>query len=60
MRLFYGMDFLSNAEKISQVEKLIENYDINKLDIKRMYLYLDKNVKNEVIFENDDSSDYEE
>ena len=57
MRLFYGMDFLSNAEKISQVEKLIENYDINKLDIKRMYLYLDKNVKNEVIFENADSSD---
>jgi Lhr-like helicase len=60
LRLFYGKDFLSNAEKISQVEKLFENYDIDKLDIKRMYRYLDKNVKKEVIIEDDDSSDYEE
>ena len=30
------------------IEKIFETYDINKLDIKRMYRYLDKNVKKEV------------
>ena len=60
LRLFHGKDFLSNPEKVSQVEKVFENYDIDKLDIKRMYRYLDKNVKKEVIIEEDDSSDYDE
>ena len=60
LRLFYGKDFLSNADKMSQVEKLFENYEIDKLDIKRMYRYLDKNVKKEVIIEDDDSSEFDE
>ena len=34
-----------------------ESYDINKLDIKRMYRYLDKNVKKEVAKELDDFDD---
>ena len=60
LRLFYGKDFLSNVDKIAQVEKLFENYEIDKLDIKRMYRYLDKNVKKDVIIEDDDSSDYDD
>jgi hypothetical protein len=28
------------------LEKIFENESINKLDIKRMYRYLDRNVKN--------------
>jgi len=37
-----------NMEIINQ---LFENYDISKLDIKRMYRYLDKNVKKEEIMD---------
>jgi len=50
MRLFYGKDFY-NQTIIGEVEKLFENYNISKLDIKRMYRYLDKNVKKEGIIE---------
>jgi hypothetical protein len=45
MRLFYGVDFYNQPEILGQVAKLFENHDISKLDIKRMYRYLDKNVK---------------
>ena len=45
MRLFYGKEFYNNMETLNIVEKLFENYNISKLDIKRMYRYLDKNVK---------------
>ena len=45
LRLFYGKDFLNIPEVLNKVEKIFENYNINKLDIKRMYRYLDKNVK---------------
>jgi hypothetical protein len=45
LRLFYGKDFYNQADKINIVEQLFEDYSINKLDIKRMYRYLDKNVK---------------
>ena len=31
-------------ENISKVSKLLEEYDICRLDIKRIYRYLDKNV----------------
>ena len=34
-------------ELLNIVEKLFENYNISKLDIKRIYRYLDKNVKKE-------------
>jgi len=47
LRLFYGKEFYNNGEVLHQVEKLFENYNISKLDIKRMYRYLDKNVKKE-------------
>ena len=47
LRLIYGSDFLSNPEIVQIVEEMFENYNINKLDIKRIYRYLDKNVKKE-------------
>ena len=60
LRLFYGNDILSNSEKMATIEKMFENYEIDKLDIKRMYRYLDKNVKKEVIIEEDLTSDYDD
>jgi DNA polymerase III delta prime subunit len=47
LRLFYGADFLN--EKIGEIEKMFDNTSIDKLDIKRMYRYLDKNVKRETV-----------
>jgi uncharacterized protein (DUF433 family) len=35
-------------------EKIFEDYNISKLDIKRIYRYLDKNIKKEVIIYGDD------
>jgi replication factor C subunit 1 len=57
LRLHYGEKELN--EKITEIEKLFENTTIDKLDIKRIYRYLDKNVKRETIIyeEDDDSSD---
>lgn len=54
IRLFYG-DFISNNEKMALIEELFENYNIDKLDIKRMYRYLDKNVKKEIVADENDS-----
>lgn len=47
LRLQYGPDFLSIPEITAKIENIFENYNINKLDIKRIYRYLDKNVKKE-------------
>ncbi len=38
-------DFLNDATILNEVEAFFENYEINKLDVKRMYRYLDHNVK---------------
>ena len=45
LRTFYGKNFQSQTDVLNQVESLFENHNISKLDIKRMYRYLDKNVK---------------
>jgi len=45
IRLYYGEDLCNSLEILNDVERLFENYNITKLDIKRMYRYLDKNVK---------------
>jgi len=45
LRLYQGGEFCHNLEKLNISEKIFENYNITKLDIKRMYRYLDKNVK---------------
>jgi len=44
----------------SEIEKIFENSEITKLDVRRMYRYLDKNVKKEAIvlsLENDDDTE---
>jgi hypothetical protein len=53
LRLFYGTNFYNESDKMNEAEKLFETYGINKLDIKRMYRYLDKNVKKETIDEDE-------
>ena len=48
MRTFYAskqIDIVDNNVALNALDKLFENYEINKLDIKRIYRYLDKNVK---------------
>jgi hypothetical protein len=57
LRLFHGRDFLSQTEKLNTVEKLFENYNIDKLDIKRIYRYLDKNVKKDIVCEEESDMD---
>lgn len=56
LRLFYGKDFFNTFDTINEVEHIFENYNINKLDIKRMYRYLDKNVKKELVSLDDELS----
>jgi len=69
LRLHFGgaknMEFIQNStrngvnENLNEIEEFFENYDITKLDIRRMYRYLDKNVKKEtvIIYDSDDDSD---
>jgi hypothetical protein len=48
MRIFYlekNADFINDTATMNLIETLFENYEINKLDIKRIYRYLDRNVK---------------
>lgn len=47
LRLFYGPDFLNKSEKLNDAELLFEDTEINKSVIKRIYRYLDKNMKPE-------------
>lgn len=47
LRIMYGMHFYNNAELLSQVEKYLGKDEVDVLDIKRMYRFLDKNVKKE-------------
>jgi hypothetical protein len=60
LRLFYAdkkLDVINDILVLNSLEKVFETYDINKLDIKRMYRYLDKNVKKEVLKELDELED---
>lgn len=49
----YIESYIDNNPEI--LDELFENYNVNKLDIKRIYRFLDKNVKKETII--DDISD---
>jgi hypothetical protein len=51
LRLYYGEQFSNQTDVLNEVEGLFENYNITKLDIKRMYRYLDKNVKKDAVDE---------
>jgi hypothetical protein len=48
LRIYYGgNDFLNKVDILNDAENLFEDTKIGKLDIKRIYRYLDKNVKKE-------------
>ena len=58
LRLYKGGDFCGQTDQLHEVEKMLENYNITKLDIKRMYRYLDKNVKKDAAVDDiDDEED---
>lgn len=42
------LEMLNNTELLGIFEKTFDNFEINKLDIRRMYRFLDRNVKKEV------------
>jgi hypothetical protein len=47
---------------MNDIMKIFENYNVTKLDIKRIYRYLDKNVKKDVqsnVDEIEDDDDFE-
>ena len=48
IRLAYG-DFFNNTNLEPLVEKLFEETDITPLDVKRMYRFLDKNAKQDIL-----------
>ena len=51
LRLFLEGDFSNNLELLNNVENLFELTSITKLDIKRIYRYLDKTVKKDIIID---------
>ena len=61
LRLFFGSQAVQQNDCLCQIEAIFENYAISKLDIKRIYRYLDKNVKKDICLIDDiDSSDIED
>ena len=57
LRMYKGGDFCGQTDQLNEVEKMLENYNITKLDIKRMYRYLDKNVKKDAAVDDIDDDD---
>ena len=49
LRIFKGKDFYEKNEILNSVEKMFQDTNITKLDIKRMYRFLDKNVKKDAL-----------
>jgi hypothetical protein len=47
LRTIYGDMFYLNTEKMTFIESLLQKEELDVLDIKRMYRFLDKNVKKE-------------
>jgi hypothetical protein len=54
IRLQNGGDFENKSDSLIELEKQFENYNISKLDIKRIYRYLDKNIKKDIVTDLDD------
>jgi DNA polymerase III delta prime subunit len=59
--IFQEIRLINNLENdcLNEIEKKFENYNITKLDIRRMYKYLDKNIKKDIIIDIEDDY-YEE
>lgn len=53
-------EFLNDPDILNEVEMFFETYEINKLDIKRMYRYLDHNVKKTETKDADDDVEFDE
>lgn len=47
--MFQEIRLMMNSEPTNDTEKIFENYNITKLDIQRMYRYMDKSVKKDMI-----------
>jgi len=52
LRNIHG-DISGDNEIMFKIEKIFEKYEINKLYIKRIYRYLDKNVKKDATNDED-------
>ena len=49
IRLLHSNTNIINIDIMNEIEKIFENYNINKLDINRIYRYIDKSVKKDVL-----------
>ena len=47
LRIVLGNNYYLNSEKMKRLESYLQKDEIDILDIKRIYRYLDKNVKKE-------------
>lgn len=47
LRMFKNVPNIYKNDTLIQIEKWFEDYEISKLEIRRMYRYLDKNEKRE-------------
>lgn len=54
LRIFKGTDFYEHNDVLNTVEKMFQDTTITKLDIKRVYRFLDKNVKKEALLDEQD------
>ena len=54
LRVFKGKDFYEKNDILNAVEKMFQDTNITKLDIKRVYRFLDKNVKKDALIEEDE------
>ena len=52
-------DVLNNTELLAQFEQIFDNYNIKKLDIRRIYRYLDRNVKKDVVADEEEEEEGE-
>ncbi len=60
LRCMYGDLFYMNSEKMGVLDAYFQKDEMDSLDIKRIYRFLDKNVKKEdvtEIYESDDECD---
>lgn len=59
LRMFKNVPNIYKNDCLLQIEKWFEDYEISKLEIRRIYRYLDKNEKKETIDEStlDDTVD---
>lgn len=58
LRMFKNVPNIYKNDSLLQIEKWFEDYEISKLEIRRIYRYLDKNEKKDTVDETmDDKSD---